>query len=200
MIVGPPQGPSGLPGSRSLHFLRKGSDGVYRSSVDIYRPDIGTPWIGKVVDEGLCENPPLCISRLLLTYRDSDDAASFAASLSVNVADSRQLSGFMSTFELLEGLVEGAAPIVVKRAACSELSGWYVLEIPLGCRSILPDFFTSMEYLARVGRYQKELHDGGFAWMRRRAEISSESDVLRYRQYLLKSADEETRRLAKQLM
>jgi hypothetical protein len=199
ILVGPPQGPSGLIGSPGLFFLRQGGSGRFRSIVDVFRPDISTPWIGKAIDEKPCSNAAVCVSQLLLTYHEGDDATAFASRLAVGVADTMYLRGFFPTLKLLEGLVDGSAPPNVKRAACREFLGWYPLELPHACKSVVLESLTASTYAARVEGLRKDLRNGGMEWLQRRAGTSSESELRQYQGYLLRSADEETREIVRQL-
>jgi hypothetical protein len=49
-LIGAPRGASGGTGSKGVFFLRKQPEGIYRSTVDVYRPDISTPWMLEVPD------------------------------------------------------------------------------------------------------------------------------------------------------
>ncbi len=123
-LVGMPQGPSGKIGDRGIFFLRRQSTGIFRSAVDVYRPDIRTPWIREASDAAECTNAPAeCISKFLLTFRPSYDQASFLAELGLNSRMSLLLVGSMNTFDLLNKLTEEADPDDIKRGACGELSG-----------------------------------------------------------------------------
>ena len=71
--VGPPQGPSGHMGSRGIFFLKQQADGSFRSAVDVYRPDIPTPWILGSREAEPCASSSDCVAKFLLTYHESDD-------------------------------------------------------------------------------------------------------------------------------
>src|SRR5258708_37223812 len=79
VLIGPPQGPSGHMGVRGIFFLRRQATGMFHSVVDIYRPDIITPWILDASDAGSCNIPSECISRFLLTFRPNYDRDSDSA-------------------------------------------------------------------------------------------------------------------------
>jgi hypothetical protein len=200
ILMGPPGGPSGPIGSVGIFFLRQKSDGTFRSIVDVYRPDIPMPWLVSVPGVGPCATPSICIANLLLTYHDSDDERSFSAHLLENVAMTRQLTGFFSTFDLLNGLANNQShPEAVRRAACVELSKWYALELPSPCGFLIAGTQANDDYLARDARLRQALRKGGVTWIQHQIGAENVGDVKRDIELLMKSPDEEVRALARSL-
>jgi hypothetical protein len=100
VLIGPPQGPSGKMGDRGIFFLRRQPSGMFRSVVDVYRPDISTPWIPGTSEAGPCRNEPAqCISSFLLTFRPSYRQDSFLAELRLNARISLRLAGLAPSFD-----------------------------------------------------------------------------------------------------
>ena len=200
MLVGMPQGPSGKVGERGIFFLRRQSTGMFRSVVDVYRPDIRTPWIREVSVAGPCTDPPAeCISRFLLTFRPSYNQDSFLRGLQLSSRISLSLIGYVNTCEVLEKLAEEANPDDVKRRACGELSEFYGV-FPQPCRQLMEDSTTQTQYPNRVVHFREGLLHGGMAWVQARLQTKDEGEVLRYLQLLTRSSDDETRRISKRLL
>jgi hypothetical protein len=198
--VGPPQGPSGHLKSRGIFFLRRQADGSFRSVVDVYRPDIQTPWILGSAEPEACASVSDCIARLLLTYHESDDARAFSRSLLENVATARQLTGFFKTFDLLGDLAENAAhPDPVRHGACVELSKWYALERPSACSPLVAGTEAEKDFLATRAKLRDALRKGGLPWVEHRIGINNAGDVRRYVELLTKSTDDQTRALGRSL-
>jgi hypothetical protein len=201
ILVGPPQGPSGGVGSRGIFFLKGRPEGIYRPVVDIYRPDIATPWLAGSPDPEPCSKAPSdCIAELLLTYHKSDDDRSFSAHLPMNVAISRRLTGFFKTYELLDGLAGNEAhPDSVRREACVEMSGWYPLEVSSLCSSLLAGTAAAEKYPAVAAREREGLKKRGLVWVQQEIGTTNEDEVKRYLELLMKVPDEETRKIARGL-
>jgi hypothetical protein len=199
VLIGPPQGPSGNVGVRGIFFLRRQATGMFRSVVDIYRPDIVTPWILDACDAGSCNKPSECISRLLLTFRPNYDHDAFLAHLRYNVRFSLLLVGPMDVFELLNKLSAQAGPHDVKERACRELSQWYSVFQP-PCQRLMAGSPAEEEYLNTVAGFRERLRRGGLAWAQARLETKDKSEVLRYFEVLSRSSDDETRKIAKSLL
>jgi hypothetical protein len=197
-IIGPPQGPSGNIGSKGIFFLRKTSSGAFRSVVDVYRPDIPTPWIDGTSDVGSCTDASECISRFLLTFRPSYDQKRFLAELRLNARISLLLIGSMNAFALLNKLAEEADPDDVKRGACRELSEWYDV-FPPRCRTLMAGLPAEKGYPDRTVQLREGLRRG-MAWVLVRLRTKDESEALRYLQFLSRSSDDETRRIAMNLL
>jgi hypothetical protein len=196
--IGAPQGPTGGIGSRGVFFLREGSQGIYRSAVDIYRPDIPTPWLRETPKAEPCAAPSDCVARLLLSLRPSDNSSSFAAHLSESVAASRLFAGVLETFEMLSELTADRYPEAVRRSACIELSGWYALELPSVCKPLVVGT-PQQDYEVGADQLREQLKEGGFDWIRRRIGSDDSRDVMRYLGLLLESPDEQTRAVAQSL-
>ena len=199
-LIGPPQGPSGRMGDRGIFFLRRQASGLFRSVVDVYRPDISTPWIGGTADAGPCTNAPAeCISTFLLTFRPAYDQKWFLSELRLNARKSFLLIGSMNTFDLLNKLSEEADPDNVKRGACRELSEWYDV-FPQHCRLLMAGLPAEEVYLNRAILLREHLRRGGMSWVLARLHTKDEGEALRYLQYLSQSSDAETRRIARDLL
>jgi hypothetical protein len=199
-VIGPPQGPSGRMGDRGIFFLRRQSTSMFRSIVDVFRPDISTPWIGGTADAGPCANAPAeCISTFLLTFRPGYDQKRFISELRLNVRISWRLVAPMDLFELLNKLAEEADPDDVKRGACRELSEWYDV-FPQRCRLLMAGSPAEQVYLNRAILLREHLRHGGTAWVLARLHTKDEGEALRYLQYLSQSSDAETRRITRSLL
>lgn len=197
-ITGPPKGASGPMGSRGIFFLRRQPDGIFRSFVDIFRPDIPTPWIFRQPESEPCA-PPDCVAKFLLTYHPSDDAQSFSSQLLKNVAISEQVTGFLNTFELLSALTARTNPNVVTQQACLEMSKWYALEFPSVCNNMVVAN-ARQDALAQADRLRKALQEGGLSWVQRHIGTMAESQVTQYLRLLTTSSNQETRALAERLL
>lgn len=195
---GPPSGPSGPLRTMGIYFIRRGSEGVFRSTVDLYRPDLPTPWLTEAPKSRLCSRPADCIAQLLLHFEPGYDVDSFAARLLANTANARQLVGVTHAFVLLRQITYPNTPDKVKHGACRELSKWYVLEMPDVCKSVLVEEL-GQEYSMRVTNLRNELRNKGLSWIFDRINSKDETDVIAYCEILKASADPETRQLAKGL-
>jgi hypothetical protein len=198
--IGPPQGPSGGIGSRGVFFLKGNATSSYRSLVDVYRPDIPTPWIADLQDGKLCEGPAACLAELLLTFHEHDKPSAFSAGLMTSAMTSRQLIGFLKTFKLLTNLTAGSYPEPVTQAACTQLSQMYALELPSKCLSLFAGTPLEKEYLEHVSLLRSKLKSGGLSWLQDRIQSSDHRDVISYLEILKQSGHEETRRMAETLI
>jgi hypothetical protein len=200
ITIGPPKGPSGNINARGLFFLRRGSDSVFRAAVDVFRPDIPTPWLFDLPPGDSCTEPTACVAALLLTYHQGDDSAAFAARLLVNVAISRTLVGFVDTFELLNRLANTISyPIVVNRSACLEILKWYELETPSVCHSLIGDVLEEQQQTRRSAKLKDDFRGGGILWVERRIGSNEARVVDRYLKLLSGSGDPEVRAEAQRL-
>jgi hypothetical protein len=193
---GPPSGPSGPIGSKGIFFLRRDGEQI-RAFVDVYRPDISTPWTKAAALAGPCVSAPNCIAQTLLGYDNSADPAEFSAALIENVAISRQLVGFLGTFALLGDLVKSDQPQRVRTAACDELQKWYVLEFPKTCR--VPSD-SANRISERVARLREELLSGRTQWIARRVGNGSQEAAQDYLRSLTDSHDQDTRLIARRML
>jgi len=199
LVTGMPKGPSGQIGSSGIFFLRHAQGGTYRSSVDVFRPDIPTPWVRSQVTRQSCDSPKACIAAVLLTYEGSDDAESFAARLGIDATTARRLT-FIGALELLTRLAApDDHPTFVVGRACSELSGWYPLEFPPLCESVISPQ-NLMRVMTRAAELLEDFKEGGLAWVRSRIGSSDDHDVKGYLSLMTKSPDYQTRRLAERLL
>ena len=154
-LIGPPQGPSGKLGERGIFFLRRSSPALFRSVVDIYRPDISTPWIREPVElPAPRERLPDSIAAFLLRFNLAYDRALFLSDLHRNTAISWLLVGDLNTSNYLKGLVEGSDPADVKRGACAELSERYHAA-PDYCKALLADSVGERKHLDRAAQSTK---------------------------------------------
>ena len=199
--VGAPQGPAGKLNTLGIFFLLRLSDGTFRSAVDVYRPDISTPWLQGAPRSLSCEKAPECVAKILLTFEQPDEPEAFASSLLRNVAISRQLAGFLNTFDLLKGLaIAKAQPDEVRRTACVELSKWYSLELPLQCNEVIIDNSGWQDCLSVVGKLRERLKTAGVAWINSRIGSDSQNDTKRYLEILRAVPDPGTRASAERLL
>ncbi len=199
VLIGPPQGPSGNVGVRGIFFLRRQATGMFRSVVDIYRPDIVTPWILDACDAGSCSRPSECISRFLLTFRPNYNRDVFLAQLRHNVRFSLLLVGPMDVFELLNKLSAQAGPRDVKERACRELSQRYKVFQP-PCQRLMAGSPAEEEYRNTVAGFRERLRRQGLIWAQAQLETKDESEVRRYLEVLSRSSDSETRKIAESLL
>lgn len=196
VVTGMPKGASGPIGSSGVFFLNRRADGTFRSAVDIYRPDIQTPWLAVSVQPKQCFPPRECLAELLLSYPDSDSATVFDSRLSKNWLISQQLVGFLRTYDLLSQLViSNRNQDSVKREACSVLAQWYSLEFPAACVPVV----GASEALRLAPAFREHLSTGGMAWVRRRIGSDNEADLSRYLDLLANSPDGATRSAATRL-
>lgn len=198
---GPPRGPSGAIGTTALFFLRRQPDATFRAAVDVYRPDIETPWIKVQPEPKDCIAPEECVAEVLLSRHPADDPESFSRKLGDNVAISRRLTTFFKTYDLLNRLVlDDDQPRQVRQAGCSQFGEWYALELPLACESVLVDAQSSQDLATARRNLQERLRKGGLGWARHRIGSESDAELDRYLHVLAKSNDEETRTLAVNLL
>jgi len=201
MIVGTPKGASGAIGSSGIFFLQRRAGGVFRSAVDISRPDIGAPWLKRSPQGDACSSPRECVADLLLNYGKPDDAHAFASSLLTSGAICRRLIGFLGTFDLLKQLaIDDQHPEVVRHGACAELAHSYALEFPPACSSLTGDAKTLADSSERAADLRDRLRKGGVAWARRRIGSEDQGNAKRYLQILKQSPDLETREVASSLL
>jgi hypothetical protein len=199
--IGPPQGPSGHMNSRGIFFLKQHSEAFFRTAVDVYRPDIATPWLQGLSGVEACDQAAACIAKILLTYHPSDDARSFSASLLEGVAISRQLTGFLSTYDLLNGLASDVThPAAVRQAACRELSKWYALELPAGCSIVIAGTPAAQDYSSLVTKLQDGLRKGGMPWIQHRIGTDDTGEVKRYLELLKSDGDADVRASVQKLL
>lgn len=198
--IGPQQGPSGAMGAKGIYFLRRRADDRFRSAVDLFRPDISTPWLAGRVDFGPCPSPQKCLADILLTLRAGDDARSFAAWLDDNVATANYVVGPLPTFDYLRALTPEDCPEVVRRAACVVMSSRYPLEFPPVCDAFIAGTSAAQNRVrvARGLREQLRLH--GLVFVRSEIRSNDEGDVRRYLKLLENCEDSETRAIAKNLL
>ena len=200
-IVGPPKGPSGPIGSSGIFFLRRRADGVFRSEVDISRPDIGTPWLKRPLPNEACSSPRACIADLLLTYREPDDAPGFAYSLLITGGIVDRLVGFLRTFDLLNLLATNDRnPEAVRRGACRELAVSFALELPRACSGLIGDASNLADISERAAVNRESLRKGGLASVRHLIGSDNQADIKRYLHILEQSPDQETREVARSLL
>jgi hypothetical protein len=197
--LGPPQGLASPAGSRGVFFLTQWN-GVFRSFVDVYRPEIETPWLRGAVEPLPCRSVPICLANILLSYPTSAAAPrSFSGHLVENVAIARQLVGFSATFDLLDSLVSNPGSSVVRQRGCIELAKWYPLEFPSSCRQWVTEDVIAADATRRTA-LREQLRMGGVAWVRQRIGSKDEEAVRHYLQLLARSSDAETRHLATTLL
>ncbi len=199
--VGPPRGPSGPVDSVGIFFLKRQPSGLLRSLVDVYRPEIATPWIAESVERGMCRTiPSQCIASILLEFQESDDQRMFALSLSENVAIARQLIGFLDTYNLLLRLVQDEQQFpAMEQAACSEMIQWYPLEISLECSRRVVDPAMKAELIQRTARLRERLTQFGLAWVRQHIGSDDPAKIMQYLTLLIQVGDKETREVALRL-
>jgi len=196
---GPPQGPSGGIGAPGIFFLKSRPGGVFRSFVDLYRPDIPTPWITGSWDALQCNDASDCILQTVFRFRSGDSGRSFSNALLVNTGLAHHFAGHIKTLQLLSDLVAESNPEGVKRTACVELSKWYVLEFPGKCKSFIAGTPTENEYLQRLALNRAKLKEGGLRWLRERYQLQ-DSEMARELELLRASDDTEVRSHAEALL
>jgi hypothetical protein len=197
--IGAPRGASGGKGSMGIFFLTRQSDQTLRSAVDVYRPDISTPWLIGKPESPRCGSPSECLATLLLTFHAGDDASSFAHHLIESAATVRQAVGPNETIRLLRNLATSATPNVVRQRACSELASGYPLQFPPDCSLFLTDTARN-ELVSRSARMRDELNRRGVPWIRQMIGITDDVEVKRYLESLLQSPDAATQSLGRRLL
>ena len=199
VLIGPPQGPSGKLGKRGIFFLRRDSAGLLRSFVDIYRPDIPTPWIGSAMDVPACQVMPDCIPRFLLTFGPSYDHRMFLANLRLNLRVSWLLVGYLKTFDYVNQLAETKEDDI-KLGACSELSAVYHV-LPPSCRALASSApILEQNHVQGLARFRMAVRQGGMPYMLSLLQTKDESNVIPYVNILRKSGDSETADLIERLL
>jgi hypothetical protein len=194
--IGPPRGPSGDSNSASMFFLNQDTRG-FRALVDVFRPDIPVDWLNGKAALDECGTPSQCVGRLLLTYRESDDAARFAARLADNMAIVRQVNGYVQPLELLQEVIRNASPPPLRHSACVEMLRWYAMEASSAC--LEGENPATTPVLQRRAILLDQLKRGGLAWIRNRIDTHDDNELKRYFEILKSSDDPELRRIALQV-
>jgi hypothetical protein len=117
----------------------------------------------------------------------------------MNVATSRQLTGYVETFQLLRRLAEVGQPEVVRQRACTELAQGYELLFPAQCFSSLAGG-SEQDHATRAGRLREALRQGGIPWIKSEIGTTDDRGVTRYLEILSESPDEATRSVARRLL
>ena len=190
VLIGPPQGPSEGIGVRAVFFLRKQSGPVFRSLVDIYRPDIRTSWVRDDVVLGACADPALCIAELLMMLSPGDNEQSFAASIGDNIAVVRELVGYKRALDLVRQLLRSSPTAPIQSAACIAMSGWFALELTRSCSLVLSGTPAGTAYTDRLRKNEIQLRKRGLSWVEERVRPNDDEEFLAYLDSLSDSADE----------
>lgn len=190
VLIGPPQGPSGGIGARGIFFLRRQSGPVFRSLVDVSRPDIRTPWVRDSVVLPACASPAECIAELLMALSPGDNEESFAASLRDNMAIVRELVGYTRTLGLVEQLLRSSPPAPIPLQGCIVMSEWFPLELTRACISVISGTPAGRAYTDRLHRNEMELRQKGLSWLEGRVHPNDDEEFLAYLESLSDSADE----------
>lgn len=199
-VTGMPKGPSVQIGSVGIFFLEERPNGIFRSSVDIYRPDIAVPWLSPSEAPEPCTSPQECVAGILLGYHGHDHADAFTAALAVNAGLSRRLT-FFGAFERLTRLAAAEEnPTSVRRAACAELTGSYEFDIPPACGPLIDGSQDAADFTLHAAALRERLRSSGLDWVHRRVGSADADTARRYLHLLSTSHDDETRSLALSLL
>ncbi len=198
--VGPQQGPCDAMGAKGIYFLRRRPDGGFRSAIDLFLPDISTPWLKGRVDFGPCASPQKCLADVLLTLRLGDDARSFAAWMDDNVSIVHYVTGPLPTFDYLVALTTENSPEVVRHAACVAMSSRYPLEFPPVCEAFIAGTPAAQNRVKVARGLREQLKLRGLAFVRGEIRSNDAGDVKRYLKLLENCEDSETRAIAKGLL
>ena len=196
VLMGPPQGPSGGIGARGIFFLRARPGRGLRSFVDVYRPDIPTPWVRDSIVLQACGSPAACIAELLMSVSPTENEQSFAASLRLNMAIVRELVGYVRTLNLLRQLLRAEQATAIQPQACTVMSEWFALELTKSCYALLSPTEAGKAYDDRLRLNQKALRQKGISWLEERVHPNDDKEFLAYLESLSASADEFTVALA----
>ena len=198
ILSGPPQGPSGSLGAMGIFFLKHGQNGSLRSLVDVYRPDIPTPWVTRGSNGLNCVDPGDCIGKFLLTFHNGDKHGPFSTSLMINSPISQSLIGYLNTFQLLRNLSASTTSSEVRRYACTILARMYALEFPSSCKPLIANTPLETEHLNHVAELRNRLREGGSEWLRDqlRDHHGNDSDIQEDLQLITRGADLQARDLA----
>jgi hypothetical protein len=199
LVIGMPKGPSGPIGTSAIFFLRQRPDGTFRSLVDIYRPDLETPWLIPPIGPNSCRSPQECVVEALLGYRGSNNWQAFGTRLARNVGIGQRLA-FLTTLDLLRRLaVNQEAPIALRQETCGVLSEAFLLESPPVCTEI-GDQLRVKDSSRRISEWRERLREGGLTWVQQHIGSDHTAQVKHYLLLLTKSSDRETRAVAAGLL
>ena len=80
------------------------------------------------------------------------------------------------------------------------MSGWYALELPSQCRSLIAGTAAAADYLTVAAKLREEFRKGGMLWIQRRVGTADEADAKRYLEVLKENTNDEVRASAQRLL